>query len=159
MKAHRNGAGGERAGEVRHYAEGDLSTHLDLPREASSLEPLFSLLEDGFKGREIDARTSFCMRLTAEELFTNMVRHNVGAGDRITVRLDVSDERIRLELIDHDVEPFDPDTVPPVDVSLPAEERSPGGLGMHLVRAMVDDVSYRYEDRKLSVSVIKKLGE
>ncbi len=117
------------------------------------------MLEDGFAGHDIDERTSFCMRLTAEELFTNMVRHNVGAGDRITVVLDVSNERIRLELIDHDVEPFDPGTVPPVDVSRPAAERRPGGLGMHLVRSMVDRVSYKYEDRKLKVSVIKNLGK
>ena len=130
----------------------------ELPRAVTSLEPLFSFLEGRFEEENIDSRTSFCMKLSAEELFTNMVRHNVGSGEHITIELDISDERIRLVLTDHEVEPFDPESVDPVDVGRPAEERQPGGLGMHLVRSIVDRVSYRYADRKMKVSVVKKLG-
>lgn len=131
---------------------------LDLPREVASLEPLFSVLEEGFQSHAIDERTSYCLKLSAEELFTNMVRHNVGGGDRISVLLDITAERIRLELTDHEVEPFDPDSIAPVDVDQPVEQRRPGGLGMHLVRSLVDRVSYQYDEGKLKVSVIKKLG-
>lgn len=115
------------------------------------------MLDRDFQAHAVDDRTSFCLQLAAEELFTNMLRHDVGGGERISVRLDVNDERVQLDLVDHDVEPFDPDSVPPVDVTLPPAQRHPGGLGMHLVRSLVDRVSYRYQNRDLEVSVVKRL--
>lgn len=129
-----------------------------LPRTLGSLEGLFSFLEESLEENRIDARTSYCLQLSAEELFTNMVRHNVGKGENISIGLDITPQRILLELIDHEVEPFDPESVEAVDVTRPVEQRRPGGLGMHLVRSLVDSVSYDYEDRQMRVSVIKKLG-
>jgi anti-sigma regulatory factor (Ser/Thr protein kinase) len=94
-----------------------------------------------------------------EEIFTNMVRHNEGGGDRITVSIERLDNRLHLELVDFDVEPFDPETAatPPVDAGI--EERRPGGLGIYLVTKMVDDLSYEYETeaRRMLVKVTKTL--
>ena len=130
----------------------------DLPRSIAALEELFSFLEKHIEANEIDKGTAYCLNLAAEELFTNMVRHNVGDGEYISVDLEITDDRIRMLLTDHDVEPFDPTSVPEVDVSRPAQERQPGGLGMHLVRSIVDRVSYEYENREMRVSVIKNRG-
>ena len=131
----------------------------ELQRRVESLGTLFAFLEGSLTGGRIDEDTRLCLKLSAEELFTNMVRHNVSRGDTISVALEISDDSIKLELTDHDVEPFDPDSVEPVDVHRPVEERQPGGLGMHLVRSIVDRVSYGYADRELTVSVVKNLGE
>jgi len=94
-----------------------------------------------------------------EELFTNMVRHNEGGADRITVSIERRDNRVHLELVDTDVEPFDPETaeVPPVESGI--ENRRPGGLGIYLVRKMVDDLNYDYETdaRRMRISVTKTL--
>jgi serine/threonine-protein kinase RsbW len=130
-------------------------TSCDLPRSIASLDALFSFLGEHIEAAAIDETTAYGLNLAAEELFTNMVRHNVGEGEFISVDLDISDERIRLLLTDHDVDPFDPSSVPVVDVTRPAEDRQPGGLGMHLVRSIVDRVSYEYENREMRVSVIK----
>ena len=135
-----------------------MTQHVELPRDVASLEPLFAVLDDGFRDHDIDDRTSYCVKLAAEELFTNMVRHNVGGGDAISVSLDISAERIRLDLVDHEVEPFDPKSVPAAAIDAAVEDRQPGGLGMHLVRSLVDRVSYRSDAGKLRVSVTKKLG-
>lgn len=136
-----------------------MSNSCDLPRSISSLEALFEFLREHIEAHALDETTAYSLNLAAEELFTNMVRHNEGAGEFISIDLDISDQRIRLLLVDHDVEPFDPSSVPAVDVSRPAEDRKPGGLGMHLVRSIVDEVSYEYADREMRVTVVKIRGD
>jgi anti-sigma regulatory factor (Ser/Thr protein kinase) len=128
-------------------------------REIDAIGEVFAFLEAFADGHEIDEKTAFCINLVVEELFTNMVRHNQGGGDRITVSLERRNDCVHLELVDIDVEPFDPRTAetPPVDAGI--EERRPGGLGIYLVRKMVDDLDYTYETegRRMRISVTKAL--
>ena len=135
---------------------------LQLAREFSALEQtleeLFSFLGDLFAAHRVDDATAFKVSLAAEELFTNMVRHNVGGRDSICLEVEITGDQIGLRLIDEDVEPFDAADVPAPNLDLPAEERRPGGLGLHLVRSVVDQITYDYEDRRLTVSVVKRLA-
>jgi serine/threonine-protein kinase RsbW len=128
-------------------------------REIEAIGEIFALLESFTDGQKIDEKTAFCINLVVEELFTNMVRHNQGGGDRITVSIERQDNQVHLELVDTDVEPFDPGTaeVPPVDAGI--EARRPGGLGIYLVRKMVDELNYDYETegRRMRISVTKTL--
>jgi anti-sigma regulatory factor (Ser/Thr protein kinase) len=79
-------------------------------REIDAIGEVFAFLETFADGQEIDEKTAFCINLVVEELFTNMVRHNEGGGDRISVSVERRDNRVHLELVDTDVEPFDPET-------------------------------------------------
>ena len=128
-------------------------------REIEAIGEIFALLETFTDGQKIDEKTAFCINLVVEELFTNMVRHNKGGGDRITVSIERQDNQVHLELVDTDVEPFDPATaeVPPVDAGI--EARRPGGLGIYLVRKMVDELDYDYETegRRMRITVTKTL--
>jgi serine/threonine-protein kinase RsbW len=128
-------------------------------REVAALREVFGFLAQFFDEHEIDEKTAFSVNLVVEELFTNMVRHNEGGGQSIALGLERRDDHVFLELIDTDVEPFDPDTaeVPPVDAGI--EERRPGGLGIYLVRKMVDELKYEYESegRRMRITAIKAL--
>ena len=53
--------------------------------------------------------------------------------------------------------PFDPTAAPLTDISLSAENRSIGGLGIHLVRELMDTVSYERKDEKNYLRMIKKI--
>ncbi len=130
-----------------------------IARSVSALDELFAFLEKELTLGNVDEKTTFCMNLAAEELFTNLVRHNQGGAEGIVAGLEVSPQQIELTLIDHDVEPFDPESVPDVDIHEPIEKRHAGGLGVHLVRSIVDRLSYSYDNRELTVSVIKKRHE
>ena len=129
----------------------------EFPRRIESLDEIFAFLEAFANEHDFDARTVFCINLVVEELFTNMVRHNLGGADTVTLGLDYDDEQVFLELIDIDVEPFDETGVAAVAVEAGIEARRPGGLGVHLVRSMVDDLEYEYEieDRRMRISVRK----
>jgi len=128
-------------------------------REIEAIGDVFAFLETFADGQEIDEKTAFCINLVVEELFTNMVRHNEGGGDRITLSVERRNDCVHLELVDFDVEPFDPESaeVPSVDAGI--EDRRPGGLGIYLVKKMVDDLNYKYEtgERRMRITVTKTL--
>ena len=54
--------------------------------------------------------------------------------------------------------PFDPTKHDSVDIDQPIGERTPGGLGIHLVKKMMDEVIYEYADRSCKITLIKRLG-
>lgn len=129
------------------------------PRQIAALEEIFSFLADFIDLNGIDDDTSYAIRFAAEELFTNMVKYNKGTNTGIVmqVTIDQPGQIVRLELTDTGVDFFDPVTLQAVNVDAPLEERVPGGLGLHLVRAMVDELVYDYADREMKVTVKKRL--
>jgi anti-sigma regulatory factor (Ser/Thr protein kinase) len=92
-----------------------------------------------------------------EELFTNSVRHEDGRVDPITLELRVGDREIVITYSAPGDEPFDITTVPPVDPDRPVNDIRPGGLGLHLVHAVMDDVKYSFSHRVGTVTLIKRL--
>ena len=117
---------------------------------------MFAFLQARLPEGSADEETAFCVNLAAEELFTNMIRHNVGRGDHILLELEVSEPRVFFRFTDYDVAPFDPKSIPAVKLDAPFAERNPGGLGMHLVKSVVDRVTYEYQDRAMRVSAEKQ---
>jgi anti-sigma regulatory factor (Ser/Thr protein kinase) len=86
------------------------------------------------------------MFLVAEEVLANTISYGYRDDEthRIEIELSFSEGRIRMEFRD-DAVPFDPLSVPEVDLDAPTEERGIGGLGIHLVKALTDEASYRRE--------------
>jgi serine/threonine-protein kinase RsbW len=66
--------------------------------------------------------------------------------------------RVKLVLEERGVRPFDPTNIPARDIDKPASERRPGGLGVHLVRTLMDDFRYRHHDGVTTITVSRKLG-
>ncbi|WP_051330357.1 ATP-binding protein [Niveispirillum irakense] len=95
----------------------------------------------------IPPRPTFQFNLCFDELLTNVIQHGLdgAAGREIKVSLVLSDIMLQAEIVD-DGPPFDPLARPPVDIDADLEEREIGGLGVHMVRTMMDMVSYRRQD-------------
>ena len=69
---------------------------------------------------------------------------------------DEAQEQIIFTITDSGI-PFDPTQQPPADISLSAEERAIGGLGIHLVMQLMDEVKYERVDDKNVLTLVKKL--
>jgi anti-sigma regulatory factor (Ser/Thr protein kinase) len=91
---------------------------------------------------------TFKLTLALEEAVANVIDHafrGLPQPHSIKVRLDITAQSVTAEIIDNG-RPFDPTAAPDPDLSLPLEERDPGGLGIHLMRGMMDRVHYRRGD-------------
>ncbi len=128
-------------------------------REIASLGEIFDFLGEQLSDLPDNERLLIQINLVVEELFTNFVRHNVGGGDQIIINLDRESDHLNLELVDEGVDDFDPGGVADPHVEAGIGDRKAGGLGIHLVQSMVDELSYDYapESRTMRVSVSKTL--
>ncbi len=135
------------------------ATNRKFRREIGSLEEVFRVIEAFIKTYNINDRDAYCIKLAAEEIFTNFVKHNEGGSEEIAVSIERFENQVHLVLVDFNVDDFDPPT--DVEISVKAElgERKRGGLGLHIVRSMVDELSYDYDDenRSMRVSITKVL--
>ena len=128
-------------------------------REISVLDQIFHTLDDFIETAHIDERTALGARLTVEELFTNLVRHNRGGSDYITIRVEIEGGKLVIGLEDYEVEPVKMADFKPADLGAPLYERREGGLGIHLVRNFVDELTYDYEQGTLHIKAVINLEE
>lgn len=97
--------------------------------------------------------------IAIDELFSNIAHYayNPDTGSA-TVRVDVTEQpmTVRITFIDNGV-PYDPLAAAAPDISLSAEEREIGGLGIYLVRQTMDEVTYEYKDGQNILTLKKQL--
>ena len=126
-------------------------------RNLDELHRVFGFLDSFAETSDLDMSVSLPVRLAVEELFTNMVKYNKDSRADITLAVNRSDESVTIVLTDFDTEPFDITSTGEVDTTASLEERTPGGLGIHLVKRMVDEIHYRYKDRVSQITLIKSV--
>jgi len=129
-----------------------------LRRRIDPLPALFAfpepLCDTGGIAGDTRSRTDFVL----EEIFTNFVKYNAnGAGD-IEVALRKVDGLLVLCLIDFDSERFDLRERAEVAVDAPLSERTPGGLGIHLVKRFAKRIDYDYHNRMSRITIFLELG-
>jgi serine/threonine-protein kinase RsbW len=127
------------------------------PRALGSLEAIVGFVHGFVAERGLDPELAYDLDLIVEELFTNLVRHEPGIHD-IQIGLDTGNGRITVVIQDYDVDGYDLTQARPVDTGAPLEERRPGGLGIHFVKTIADDVRYEYADRTSTITVTKRIA-
>ena len=100
---------------------------------------------------------AFSAQLAIEEILTNTLKYGFGneAPRPTIVHIECGEDHLQLTLSD-DAHPFDPFSAPAPDLSLPVEERSVGGLGIHLVRNMMTSCTYSRDVGRNVVRLVKK---
>ena len=117
-----------------------------------------------FIGEELEAHgcgfaEQMSINVAVDEIFANIANYAYGGeSGSAAVRVEVTDEpfEARITFIDEGV-PFDPLSVPDPDTELSLDERDIGGMGIHIVRKSMDEVSYEYKDGRNIFTVMKKL--
>jgi anti-sigma regulatory factor (Ser/Thr protein kinase) len=113
-----------------------------IPRVAAELEA-FGL------GHGIGHRDLNRFNLALEEVLTNAISYGFPAGGRHDIEIQVAwrpdgpDGAALEATVSDDGVPFDPLAAVPPDLGVPVEHRKVGGLGIHLLRALTEEIDYR----------------
>ena len=134
------------------------SITIRLAADLQDVERLNRLVRQFGELHEIPGRTLYAVNLAIDELVTNAILYGFEspAGQQITVRVDVEGAQLRAVIEDHGRE-FDPLTHPAPDLNAPLEARQLGGLGVHLVRSLMDHLDYRRAGAKNVLTFWKRI--
>jgi anti-sigma regulatory factor (Ser/Thr protein kinase) len=91
----------------------------------------------------LSSKDLFQITLALDEIFTNIVTYGFKDAGQHTINFDLSLKNNLLEIrVEDDGSPFNPLSVAPPDLNCPLDQRKVGGLGVLLVRKMMDDIQY-----------------
>jgi serine/threonine-protein kinase RsbW len=131
---------------------------IELKSQPGQKQKVVEALERFGRDHHLGAAVVNAIDLALEEHLTNLMSYGYpdGRDHVIKVRLMVASAVI-VEVED-DALPFNPLQVPEADTSLPLEQRSVGGLGIHLIRKFMDQVEYETRGNRNILRMRKDLG-
>ncbi len=142
---------------------------LVVPARYDQIQVICEFVSAGARDAGLDADVVFHIELCCDEASTNIIEHAYGAEDvgQISATYEVTSQEFRLTLRD-DGRPFDPDTVPEPklhhdmsdskDVALGdiMDSLKVGGLGIHFMRQLMDEVHYSFNGKHGNTLVLVK---
>lgn len=126
-------------------------------RSIKSLHEVFDFLMVFFEQNRIGETVAFNMKFAVEELFTNLVKYNSTSPTDITISLALDSEKLTVSIVDFEPHPFDPTKTAELNLDGVLEKRRPGGLGIHLVKRMMDKFEYEHTEQKSTITLVQFL--
>ena len=132
--------------------------HLILHNDIQQIPQLAEFIETIADEINLDQGLAMSLNLALEEAVTNVILYAYpkGSDGRVDVEAIISKDKLKFIISDSGQE-FDPTAAPEADITLGVEDRPIGGLGIYLVRKIMDSVSYERTDGKNVLSMTKKL--
>ena len=132
--------------------------HLILHNDIQQIPQLAEFVQTVADEKHLEQSQAMGLNLALEEAVTNVIMYAYPEGSDGLVEVEAVLKKDTLEFIltDSGV-PFDPTAAPEADTSLGVEDRPIGGLGIFLVRNIMDSVSYRREEGKNILTMIKNI--
>lgn len=117
---------------------------LELTADLAELERMNDAVDSFGQTHAWSPKSLFQVKLALEEVVVNAISYGSDGqhGHRILLNLSQQDHTLSVEIIDNGI-PFDPLQKPPPDFESSLEDRPVGGLGVYLVRQMMDSVTYQ----------------
>ena len=134
-------------------------TDRTFPAKTEALSDVLGFIEETLEGLECPMKLQTAICVAIEEVFVNVARYAYpdGEGDvSLHVGFDAKTRTVTFRMADKGV-PFDPLKKPDPDVTLSAEERQIGGLGIFITKKTMDSLSYSYENGENILTMIKKI--
>jgi phosphoserine phosphatase len=117
-------------------------------RSFEVLEAIFAFTAETFAAQGIDPTLGPPVDFVLEELFTNVVKYGQPSATQVRLEMAAIPDGVEVTLVEPDAKPFDPTQAPDADIDAPLEGRTPGGLGIHLSRRLVDTLEYHYDEAR-----------
>lgn len=133
-----------------------MSESASFPRRIDALAEIFAFTARAFERERIAESLRNDVDFVLEELFTNIVKYGRGRAP-VTIDIAAIPGGVEARVTEPEAERFDVTSAVPVDTTLPAEQRQPGGLGLHLVARLADFVKYGYSEEERCGSVVFRM--
>ncbi len=132
---------------------------IDVEAVADNLPAVLDFVNEQLESADCPMKTLMQINVAVEEIFMNIANYAYAPDKgRAMVRVEVSGEPLSviITFMDHGI-PYDPLGKEDPDITLSAEERQIGGLGIFMVKKTMDDVAYEYKDGQNILRLKKKL--
>lgn len=132
---------------------------LEIPAKTENLDAVLDFVNEELEKHDCPMKVQIQIDVAVEEIFVNIAQYayNPSVGSA-TVKTEVGGDPLSVELTFMDNgTPYDPLAKPDPDITLSAEEREIGGLGIFMVKKSMDDVSYEYKEGKNILTIKKSL--
>ncbi len=132
---------------------------LDIEAVEENLSMVMAFVDDNLESAGCSMKAQMQIDIAVEEIFVNICKYAYHPEKgRAVVRVEVSDDpvQVKITFIDHG-KPYDPLLKDDPDVTLSAEEREIGGLGIFMVKQTMDAVEYEYKDGSNILTLVKNL--
>ena len=116
---------------------------ISLTPDAESVKKVAEFLDTTLEAWEIPMKVVSKLQIVADEIYSNIVRYSQAKNAKVTAVQNGTVLSLRFE---DDGKPYDPTTAAEPDITASAEEREIGGLGIFIVRNMMDSMDYKYKD-------------
>lgn len=128
------------------------------PAEIAALNEVLAFVEEELELAECPMKYVIALQVSIEEIFVNIARYAYTDGGEVTIGIEYDSDNgaIMFRMEDEGV-PFNPLAKKDPDITLSAEEREIGGLGIYLMKQTMDEASYSYENGKNILTMVRKL--
>ena len=133
---------------------------LTVEAKTTNIEAVTNFVNEQLEALDCPMKAQMQIDIAIDELFGNIAHYayNPEVGSA-TVRVEVTEDPLAviITFIDNGV-PYDPLAKADPDITLSAEERGIGGLGVYMVKKSMDDITYEYKDGQNILKIKKNLG-
>ena len=129
------------------------------PAKIDALSDVLGFVDEMLQSYDCPMKIQMGICVAIEEVFVNIAHYAYGGEDgdmTFGIGFDRETRNITFIMSDSGV-PFDPLKKPDPDITLSADERQIGGLGIFITKKTMDSVTYSYEDGKNILTMIKKI--
>lgn len=136
-----------------------LEREITVPALLEKLEEVTAFVDEQLEAHGCSMKVQMQVDIAVEEIYVNIAHYayHPEAGEA-TVRLSVGGDPLQVTIQFQDGgKPYNPLAKEDPDVSLTAEEREVGGLGIFMVKNSMDDIIYEYKEGKNVLTIKKKL--
>ena len=138
---------------------GAYMTNRTFPAKTEALPDILGFVEETLEGFGCPMKIQMAVCVAIEEVFVNVAHYAYGDGEgdmNLGIGFDQGNRAVTFRMTDKGV-PFDPLKKPDPDITLSAEDREIGGLGIFITKKTMDCVTYAYENGENILTMIKKI--
>ena len=129
------------------------------PAADRALSDAIGFVEEELEKVDCPMKTMMQITVCVEEMFVNIAHYAYRGAENenasVSMSVDTEGGTVTIVLKDHGI-PFDPLAKPDPDITLTADERQIGGLGIFMVKKSMDDVHYERTD-EMNIFTMKKV--